>query len=155
MPPTRANRRKAGHTLGTLSALELRAKGLNFEEIGKRLNCHKSTAWRRVMDEMAKAAYESSDYANDLLGKELAVLDMLLDKAMVAVEEGDIGAISKVLDVLERRSRYLGLDKPTKLKAEVEGQVLTGFMTKEQMLATIMAKINKPKMKGRAHVPAK
>lgn len=144
MPRTKNNRRTAKATLTALSALDLRGQGLSFEEIGRKLGVHKSTAFRRVVAEMAKAAYESTEYAKDLLGKELATLDLLLDKAIDAVEDGNIDAITKAIKVMERRARYLGLDKPTEVKAEV-ATTSGGFMSKEQMLAEVLDKLKTAK----------
>ena len=143
--PTGSARRTKGSKLTartqarTISALALRAEGLSFEAIGQKLNCHRGTAWRRVVAEMQAAAYESKEAADDLLSKEWAITELLLDKAMELVEAGDVNGIRAAIRILDRRARYRGLDAPKKIQAELAAS--SGFMTKEQMLAEVLDRL--------------
>lgn len=101
--------------------LELRKQGYSYEHIGKVLNVSYPyarklyfMAIKRVVDEPAK----------EMIKIELERLDKLMVHAYAAAtrvnEKGepiyDQAAIDSVLKIMDRRSRYMGLDTPVKVE---------------------------------------
>ena len=108
--------RRIRTTEKTLRALELRKRGLNYTQIGKKLGCHRSTACRYVLSELENLADKCREEAVHVRDLELQRLDALYLKAWEAVEEGDLPAIDRCLRIMERRAKLLGLDAAEKVE---------------------------------------
>lgn len=108
-------------TVRQLDALELRKKGHSYQSIGDQLGISKEAAWQlvdRAMRELREAVKET---ATDVLHLDLSRLDdMLLAwlPAATTKPEGaptpDDKAANVVLRTIERRSKMLGNDAPTR-----------------------------------------
>lgn len=101
-------------TLEQREALELRAAGATFEEIGEHQGVNKSTAKRRVDAALAATLREP---AEELRQVELHRLDRLFTMAYRRASQGGKGqmfAIDRCLTIMERRAKLLGLDAPTR-----------------------------------------
>jgi hypothetical protein len=114
-------------------ALRLRASGAGYDAIGRQLGVSTPTAWRCVQAALDEIR---SEPAPELIELECARLDRML----VAIWPLAIGhtetlpsgrekrhapsveAIDRVLKIMQRRARMLGLDAPT--KKEISGNVL-------------------------------
>lgn len=103
-------------------ALRLRLKGLSYDDIVEELDKvgvkgatfnNVRGAVKRAMSRLRREAAES---AQEVMELELARLDALFLAAMQAVTHGDVGAIDKAVKVMERRSKYLGLDAEAKVR---------------------------------------
>jgi hypothetical protein len=127
-------------------ALELRAAGLSFRQIGRQLGCGTTTAYKRVGRGLDRTLREPADRVRTL---ELHRLDQLTAAAMavlgarhVLVQAGrpvldpvsgdpypdhgpTLAAIAALLRVAERRARLLGLDQPTRVDAQVHAEAYT------------------------------
>ena len=108
--------RRIRTTEKTLRALELRKRGLNYTQIGKKLGCNRSTACRYVLSELENLADKCREEAVHVRDLELQRLDALYLKAWEAVEEGDLPSIDRCLRVQERRAKLLGLDAAEKVE---------------------------------------
>ena len=108
--------RRIRTTEKTLKALELRKRGLNYTQIGKKLGCHRSTACRYVLSELENLADKCREEAVHVRDIELQRLDALYLKAWEAVEGGDLPAIDRCLRIMERRAKLLGLDAAEKIE---------------------------------------
>ena len=108
--------RRIRTTEKTLKALELRKRGLNYTQIGKKLGCHRSTACRYVLSELENLADKCREEAVHVRDLELQRLDALYLKAWEAVEGGDLPAIDRCLRIMERRAKLLGLDAAEKIE---------------------------------------
>jgi hypothetical protein len=64
----------------------------------------------------ARAAKTYDEY----IAEQLAVLDGLEAAVMPAALEGEVAAVDRVLAIEARRSKLLGLDRPTRVEATVE-----------------------------------
>ena len=124
--------RRIRTTEKTLKALELRKRGLNYTQIGKKLGCHRSTACRYVLSELENLADKCREEAVHVRDLELQRLDALYLKAWEAVEEGDLPAIDRCLRVQERRAKLLGLDAAAKV--DVQGLVDIHFDKEDEDL---------------------
>jgi len=67
---------------------------------------------------MQKTGAQIQERAKELLALELSRLDQMMQALWPKARRGHLGAIDRVLRVMERRSRYLGLDAPTKLEGD-------------------------------------
>ncbi len=91
----------------------MRKAGFDYQTIADRLGyrspsgAHKavSTALNKTLREPAKA----------LRQVELERLDALLTGVWSAARRGNLGAVDRVLKIMDRRAKLLGLDAPTKV----------------------------------------
>jgi predicted transcriptional regulator len=108
--------RRIRTTEKTLKALELRKRGMNYTQIGKKLGCARSTACRYVLSELENLADKCREEAVHVRDLELQRLDALYLVAYAEVEDGNIPAIDRCLRIMERRAKLLGLDAAEKVE---------------------------------------
>jgi hypothetical protein len=98
------------------AALGLRRAGLTFAQIGVRLACSDSMASRIVKRALRRQAARGDESAEMVMRLELDRLDMMLAVLMPLIEapvkrpEVMFAAIDRVLKIMVRRAKYLGLD---------------------------------------------
>ena len=125
--------RRIRTTEKTLKALELRKRGLNYTQIGKKLGCHRSTACRYVLSELENLAEKCREEAAHVRDLELQRLDDLYLIAYRAIIRGnDLAGIDRCLRIMERRAKLLGLD--TAAKVDVQGLVDIHFDKEDEDL---------------------
>ena len=108
--------RRIRSTEKTLKALELRKRGLNYTQIGKKLGCSRSTACRYVLSELENLADKCREEAAHVRDLELQRLDDLYLIAYRAIIRGnDLAGIDRCLRIMERRAKLLGLDAAQKV----------------------------------------
>lgn len=90
-------------------AMRLTGKSLSY--IAQAEGVSKTTVFNDI-EAVIKAKTEVP--AQQVREMELDRLDLLLDKLMPRVEQGDVQAIQTALKVMDRRAKFLGLDAPTK-----------------------------------------
>lgn len=114
----RSNARTDAHAL---AALDLRLAGMSYRQIAVRLNIAVSTAFAHVQRMIHEHAAEP---AEEIRAQELARLDRLLlahwsaavgDPNATPPVPGDRDATRMVLQIMDRRARYLGLDAPVRV----------------------------------------
>lgn len=96
-------------------ALELRRAGLGYVEIAAKIGVGKSQAHRLVQEGLRNAREQIDSEAADLKAEDLSRLDGLLATLWPAARSGALGAVDRVIKILERRAKLLGLDAPVKL----------------------------------------
>lgn len=96
-------------------ALELRRAGHGYQSIADHLGCSLAAAHGYVKDAMAEAKAQIDADATELKSEELSRLDGMLIGLWDAAKMGDYAAIDRVLKIMERRSKLLGLDAPVKV----------------------------------------
>lgn len=114
MKSNRSSPAKARRLALQEQAIELRRSGLGFVDIGTKLGIGKSTAHRLVEAGMADARAQITASADDLKAQELSRLDGLLLKLYPVAAAGDVQAIDRVIKIIERRAKLLGLDAPVR-----------------------------------------
>jgi len=125
--------RRIRSTEKTLKALELRKRGLNYTQIGKKLGCSRSTACRYVLSELENLADKCREEAVHVRDLELQRLDDLYLIAYRAIIRGnDLTGIDRCLRIMERRAKLLGLDPPAKV--DVQGLVEIHFDKEDEDL---------------------
>ena len=105
------SRRVAAHTR-QLQALELRKAGATYQAIAEQLGyAHAKGAYKAVTSALKLTLREPADELREL---EVARLDAMLLPLWRRVQSGDEKAVDRVLRIMERRARLLGLDAPTR-----------------------------------------
>lgn len=108
--PKRRKRRMPSLTLTDrrVQCLEMRRKGMRYDEIGKAIGTSAVTAWRHVQQGIAAILTEP---AKAVLAIELERLDALwMPQYVAATETGDRDAVMACIRLMERRAKLLGLD---------------------------------------------
>lgn len=91
-------------------ALELRRSGASYTEIAAAIGLSRSHAHRLVSLALADARESVATNADELRAEELSRLDALLSSLWAAARRGQLGAVDRVLKIMERRARMLNLD---------------------------------------------
>ena len=95
-------------------ALDLRTRGYTYERIAEALGISTSGAADSVKRALQALKAETQEKAEEVRDLELRRLDRMLEIAQTAADQGELAAIDRVLRIQERRSKYLGLDAPTR-----------------------------------------
>jgi hypothetical protein len=98
-------------------AFELRKAGATYEEIGRSLGITAQSAHETVTRALKASVEASSRDAASIRALELERLDSLLKGLWPAASKGNPASVEKVLKIMERRARLLGLDAPVKHSA--------------------------------------
>lgn len=99
-----------------IKALELRKAGLTYDNIAKHLDCSLSVAWKLVHRALDASLQEPSQEVRRL---EQERLDALLRAVWMQALAGKPDAVRQALSIMDRRSKLLGLDAPTKTSLTV------------------------------------
>jgi hypothetical protein len=78
-----------------------------MEAIGKELDWHKSTVSRAINKAMTEIIQEPAEL---IVTQELERLDAMLEGLWPRATAGNVRAVEGVLQIMNRRARYLGLD---------------------------------------------
>jgi hypothetical protein len=93
-------------------ALELRALGKTLEQIADKLGYASASGASKAIDSaLQRTLQEPADTVRSL---ELRRLDIMLEATMPAAMRGIPQAVDRVLKIMERRAKLLGLDAPQK-----------------------------------------
>ncbi len=112
---SKTNAQAARNRLKAAQAVQLRMEGKTFEHIRKELKYNTiQSAWDAV-DRSLKAIVREP--AAQLIELELARLDVMWEMQYLNAQAGDVNALASCLRIMERRSRLLGMDAPTRLEA--------------------------------------
>lgn len=90
--------------------LRLRMDGLSHRAIAHQLGIAPSTAYKRVHHALQALNRSNAEQATELRELEALRLDELQDAVWEKALDGDLSAIDRVLAIMTRRSRLLGLD---------------------------------------------
>jgi hypothetical protein len=96
-------------------ALGLRKQGKTFAEIGQELGYSEQRAHKVVTEELQRLNAERAEQAAEVTRLELERLDALLAGVWQSAKGGDGPAIDRVLSIMARRAKLLGLDAPSKV----------------------------------------
>jgi hypothetical protein len=108
--PTSA--RRVAARLHEQQAFELRKAGASYSKIGEKLGCSKGAAYKmvdRVLQDLRKKVTEDAEHVKRM---ELERLDDLTIAVYRQAKEGNVACIDRVLKLMERRAKILGLDEP-------------------------------------------
>lgn len=99
---TAAERRK--------QAVLMRQAGATYEAIGEKLGISPQAAHKTVDKALTKTQRETSEAADKVRQLELSRLDAMQAALWLSAVKGNHGAVDRILRIMERRARYLGLD---------------------------------------------
>lgn len=116
--------------------LELRARGMSYPTIAATLGLPMTTVYRWVQSALRNMVREP---AAAVLTLELSRLDTAQEAIWPAVERGYLPAIDRLLRIMERRARLLGLDAPVAFDVRHIVEQISGDLglTPEQIEATV------------------
>lgn len=126
---SKKHQKTSPHAISTLErqrkALELRKAGADFQQIADQLGyANKTGAWKACQAGMAKLIKEP---ATDVLTMELARLDAMFLGLWPKARAGNVAAVQQCLRIMERRSRYLGLDQTGAMDTSQASELLRQF----------------------------
>lgn len=93
-------------------ALKLRLAGATYQDIGTTMGVNKSTV-KRWIDKAIDGV--DKENAKALIALENMRLDMAQRAIMPAVVNGQLGAVDRLVKIMERRARLNGLDAPQRV----------------------------------------
>ena len=100
-------------------ALELRKAGATYDQIAQQVGyAERGSAYRAVQTALQAITQEPAQEVRQL---EVERLDAMLLGLWPAARKGKEGAVDRVLRIMERRAKLLGLDAP--VKADVGGKL--------------------------------
>lgn len=106
-------------------ALELRRAGVDYATIARQLGySNRGTVHRMVQKAMARVNKEPAEALRNL---EQERLDRLQAAVWQDALKGSYGAVDRVIRIMERRAKLLGLDAPTAITNEVTGEITVQF----------------------------
>lgn len=117
-------------------ALELRLAGYPWEVVQGRLGYESEEDARKAVNKGLKAIMAAP--AEEVLALDLARLDSILPNLWLEAKRGSLPAIDRLLKVLERRARYLGLDKPVVLQVDWRAEAKAAGLSPEALLETML-----------------
>lgn len=100
-------------------ALDLRIAGKTFQQIADAMATTRTTAYRWVVAALEKADEAMAERAAEHRELEAQRLNALLASLWTNALAGEPGVVDRVLKIMERRAKLLGLDAPA--RAELSG----------------------------------
>jgi predicted DNA-binding protein (UPF0251 family) len=98
------------------TAMELRLAGMSYRQIGDKMGVSQQSAFRYVKTAIKSIQKDYAEKAHELVTIDLAKLKQIELAMYGKVMKGDLNAIDKLLKVMERRARLLGLDAPKQIE---------------------------------------
>jgi hypothetical protein len=121
-------------------AVALRRGGASYPDIASVLKVSVAGAYKAVMRALAETQAVTAEDAARVKELELARLDELLLGVYPSAKRGSMAALDRVLRIMERRSKFLGLDAPTKVAPTTpEGDAPYEALTDEERAARVVA----------------
>ena len=109
-------------------AAQLRMAGLSYAQIAQQLNYDSiSGAYAATQAGFETACNEPT---SDIRKLELERLDVLLTGLWASARKGDVASVDRVLKLMERRARYLGLDSDGSPQAGEQGDIVDDLASK-------------------------
>lgn len=111
------------------AAVELRRSGMTYEAIAEQVGCSRALAFKYVKATLDKVIAQTAEAAAAVLRLELDRLDLLLAALWGDALVGNVAAVDRVLKIMERRAKLLGLDaKPETPPADDGGTIAEQYL---------------------------
>ena len=123
-PESKTSSRRSQAAEREKKAFALRMAGATYEQIGAQLGVTTGAAYKMVKRVLERTRRETDELADELRRLEVERLDALTLTLWKQATAGNFGAVDRVLRVMERRARLLGLDAPTKQDVTSGGEAL-------------------------------
>lgn len=95
----------------------MRKSGHTYEQIADDLGINVSAAYRHVVLALQAIREKTNEAAEEVRTLEITRIDAMIGILWPRVTKGDYLAMDRVIKLMERRSKLLGLDAPTKSEA--------------------------------------
>lgn len=92
-------------------AVQLRLAGFTMEEIGKQIGRSKAQVCQYLKKTMAEYARETEESVMELKRVEDARIERMIRGLWPKAIQGHMGAVDRIIKLIERQSRLHGLDK--------------------------------------------
>lgn len=89
---------------------------MSFSAIAKELGVSVGTAHRDILELLEESREKLREKAQHHIALDLQRLDALIAAMWAKAERGGVGAVDRLIKILERRARLLGLDKADKVQ---------------------------------------
>lgn len=122
-PESKASKRRVATVEQDTKALALRRTGLGYEKIGEALGIPTSTAYDSVIRGLEDAIENRREEAEKVRQLEIDRLDELLAACWPKATKPNPALIDRVLRIMERRAKLLGLDAPAKQQVADIGSI--------------------------------
>lgn len=111
-----------------MNALEMRKSGSTYEKIGDALGISSQAAYQHVVKALQAIREKTNEAADEVRTLEITRIDTMIGVLWPRVLKGDYLAMDRVIKLMERRSKMLGLDAPTKSDITSDGIVTINFV---------------------------
>jgi len=118
-------------------ALELRRAGRGFEDIASQIGISKSQAHRYVVAGLSAARDHIKAHADELKAEQLSRLDGLMEALWFRARKGEVTAVDRVLKIMERRDKLLGLEAPTRHALQGGGEGAPPIISEARVMVYI------------------
>lgn len=135
MPHSKNSRTRILAAERRTKALELRKEGRTFAAIARELGVSEQRAHRVITAELQRLNARRAEQAAEVTRLELERLDALLVAVWGKAQEGDTQALDRVLAIMARRTRLLGLDAPRRQELTGGGGGPLRFSLEEALAA--------------------
>lgn len=99
----------------------LKAQGMSTSDIAQQLQIDPATVRNMVKETLEKVRAEREEYGALLLDLELERLDMMQNAIWPAALAGKLTAQDRVMNIMDKRAKYLGMYAPTETKITGDG----------------------------------
>lgn len=117
-------------------AFELRKAGASYELIAEKLGYKSAKTVEVIISREVNKRYTQEDM-QEVVQMELERLDALQLIAWRKAKEGDMGAIDRILKIMERRAKYLGLDQQETQVTQTHNTAIFIGGTEEEYVAQL------------------
>jgi hypothetical protein len=97
-------------------AIRYRLAVATYADIAVKLGLSEVGAYKIVKRVLEREAKETAERGQEIRSVEVKRLDALLVMSWKRAAQGDLGAVDRILRIMERRARLLGLDSPERIE---------------------------------------
>jgi transposase len=119
--------------------LRLRRDGLTHREIAARLGVAPATAYRRVRHALDQINERNVEDAGTLRALEMLRLDELQNAIWQRAIDGDGKALDRILAIMARRAKLLGLDAPQRRRTKIKIDPQDAKFRRELLIKQVLA----------------
>ncbi len=119
MPASRVNKRSVLRLERERRALELRRQGYRYDEIAAALGISVVGAWKIVQSAYKRTLQQCNEEVEINRRLDLERLEMALTRLWPNINANRGWAYERLLGILERRAKLLGLDMPARQETDI------------------------------------
>tara|TARA_R100000654_G_scaffold71534_1_gene102584 strand:- start:25645 stop:26124 length:480 start_codon:yes stop_codon:yes gene_type:complete len=136
------------------NVLKLRKMGLDAQQISGELDMPLDRVKNIISNALKALAKEMKGQAEQIRSLELTRLDELQTAIWADCMDGKLTAIDRVLKIMERRSKLVGLDAPDRLDIKADMKLEHMKEAKERLMSKILDMVPQEEEEVVAELPA-